>query len=66
MPAYNAEKYIQEEIESVINKEMELFYEIIIGEDNFLNVKTRFICEEYTRKFPKIIKLMPKASNKGG
>ena len=62
--AYKHEKSISAAIESVLAQQCNFTFEIIIGEDGSPD-GTRHICEEYARRFPNIIRLMPKAPNKG-
>ncbi|MGL4411662.1 MAG: glycosyltransferase [Bacteroidales bacterium] len=61
---YNQEKYIAQAIESALNQNIEQPYEIVIGEDCSTD-STRDICQSYVDKYPSIVRLMPKAPNKG-
>ncbi|MGL5015846.1 MAG: glycosyltransferase [Bacteroidales bacterium] len=61
---YNQEKYIAQAIESALNQNIEQPYEIVIGEDCSSD-STRDICQSYVDKYPSIVRLMPKAPNKG-
>lgn len=62
---YNQEDTIERTLDCILNQKTKYAYEIIIGEDDSPNDDTYAICEEYASKYPRIIKLMPKASNKG-
>jgi glycosyltransferase involved in cell wall biosynthesis len=62
---YNQEKTIKRTLDSIISQQTEYSFEIIIGEDASPNDNTRAICEEYVAKYPKKIRLLPKAVNKG-
>ena len=62
---YNQEHTIARTLDSVLLQETEYSFEIIIGEDASPSDNTRAICEEYVLKHPTIIRLMPKAPNKG-
>lgn len=59
MITYNHEKYIAEAIEGVLMQKSTFSFELVIGEDCSTD-KTRAICEIYQKKFPHIIKLLPK------
>lgn len=59
MITYNHEKYIAEAIEGVLMQKSTFSFELVIGEDCSID-KTREICETYQKKFPHIIKLLPK------
>lgn len=61
---YNQADTIGEALESVINQKCAFDYEIIIGEDASTD-GTRAVCEQYAARFPEMIRLMPKAPNKG-
>lgn len=61
---YNQERTIGRAIESVMEQECRLPFEIVIGEDGSTD-NTRQICEDYARRYPHIIRLMGKAPNKG-
>ena len=52
---YNQERTIGRALDSIL---------IIIGEDASID-NTRKICETYAKRFPKVVKLMEKAPNKG-
>jgi glycosyltransferase involved in cell wall biosynthesis len=62
---YNQEHTIGRTIDSILNQKTEFDFEIIIGEDNSPSDKTRTVCEDYAAKYPEIIRLLPKATNKG-
>lgn len=61
---YNQEKYIKKCLESAINQKTNYSFEIIIGEDCSTD-KTRSICEEFSIKHPKLIRLLPLKPNLG-
>jgi glycosyltransferase involved in cell wall biosynthesis len=61
---YNHEKFIAQAIESIVAQKVNFDYEIVIGED-FSKDSTRAICEEYARKYPGLITLLPSDKNYG-
>ncbi|MGL4993325.1 MAG: glycosyltransferase [Bacteroidales bacterium] len=61
---YNQENYIAQAIESALNQNLDHPYEIVIGEDCSTD-STREICQSYVDRYPEIVRLMPKAPNKG-
>lgn len=61
---YNQENYIKKCLEGAINQKTSYSYEIIIGDDCSTD-NTRRICEEYSNKYPGLIKLLPKEPNLG-
>ena len=61
---YNQEDTITRTLDSVLMQECDEPMEIVIGEDCSTD-NTRAICEEYARRYPDKIRLMPKAPNKG-
>ena len=64
LPTYNQEKTIGRAIDSILNQKCHLPIEIIIGEDGSTD-STRAVCEAYAHRYPHIVRLMPKAPNKG-
>ena len=64
MITYNHENFIREAIESVVMQKTNFDFELIIGEDCSRD-RTRFICEEYVQRYPKIVSLFPPQSNLG-
>jgi glycosyltransferase involved in cell wall biosynthesis len=62
---YNQENTIARTLDSIVSQQTEYSFEIIIGEDASPNDNTRAICEEYVAKYPQIIRILPKAVNKG-
>lgn len=62
--AYNQEATVRRTLDSVLSQHAAFDFEIIIGEDASTD-RTREVCEEYASRFPKIIRLMPSAPNKG-
>jgi len=61
---YNHQNYIRKAIEGVLMQKINFGIELIIGED-FSTDSTLHICEEYTKKYPKLIKLLPSEKNHG-
>lgn len=61
---YNQENTVARTIESVLNQKTNYEIEVIIGEDNSSD-NTRCICEEYVRKYPDMITLVPQHPNYG-
>ncbi len=61
---YNHEKYIREAIEGILIQKTNFDFELVIGEDSSSD-RTRVICEEYAKKHPNLIKLLPKSKNLG-
>lgn len=61
---YNQENTLPRALDAIISQKCEWPFEVIIGEDASTD-NTRGICEEYVRKFPDIVYLMPAAPNKG-
>ena len=57
MMAFKHEKYIAKAIESVISQKTYIEFELVIGEDASPD-KTRNICFEYQRKYPKQIRVL--------
>lgn len=62
--AYNRETTISQTIDSVLHQNCDFPFEVIIGDDCGTD-KTRDICIEYQRKYPKIIKLVLHEENCG-
>lgn len=62
---YNQEETIAHTLDSILAQKTVYPFEIIIGEDASPSDNTRYICERYALKFPEIIRLLPKAPNKG-
>lgn len=65
MITYNHEKYISEAIEGVLMQKTTFPIQLVVGED-YSTDNTRAICEEYQKKYPNIIKLLPKQKNNLG
>ncbi len=61
---YNQEKYVRQTMDSILAQQCSYPFEIVIGDDDSAD-NTRAILEEYQEKHPEIIRLLPKASNKG-
>lgn len=64
MITYNHEAYIKEAITSVMSQKTNFDYELIIGEDCSTD-KTREIVEEYSKKYPEVIKVICGSYNVG-
>lgn len=61
---YNQEKTIGRTLDSIIMQQCHLPIEIVIGEDCSTD-STRAVCEDYAQRYPQVVRLMPKAPNKG-
>lgn len=61
---YNQEGSIRRAIESVLRQRCDFKYEILIADDGSHDL-TRQICQEYAELYPELIRIMPKAPNKG-
>lgn len=64
MLAYNHEDYISQAIESVLNQEINVPLELIIGED-FSTDNTLAICQEYAMRYPDKVVLISRDCNVG-
>lgn len=62
--SYNQKKYIKDAIESVINQKTNYKYEIILADDCSPD-GTGKICEDYAKKYPKLIKNLKREKNLG-
>lgn len=61
---YNQEDSIGRAFDSLLMQRTSVPFEIVVGEDASTDA-TRRICEEYARRNPQIIRLMPAGQNKG-
>lgn len=61
---YNQEKTIARALDCILSQKCHVPFEIVIGDDSSID-NTRNICEDYQKRFPDIIRLMPKTPNKG-
>lgn len=61
---YNQEDTISRALESVLHQKCQYPYEILIADDCSAD-GTRRICEEYARRYPDKIRLMPEMPNRG-
>jgi glycosyltransferase involved in cell wall biosynthesis len=61
---YNQEKYVRQTMDCILAQQCSYPFEIIIGDDASSD-NTRAILEEYQQKHPGMIRLLPKAPNKG-
>lgn len=64
MITYNHEPYIIEAIEGVLMQQTTFPYQLVIGEDCSAD-GSRAICEEYAKKYPNKIRLLPSDKNLG-
>lgn len=61
---YNQADVLGRALESITGQRTSFPFEIIIGEDASTD-DTRSVCHEWVNRYPEIIRLMPKAPNKG-
>ncbi|WP_395006606.1 glycosyltransferase [Undibacterium sp.] len=61
---YNQENYIRQCLESLINQATDFQYEIIVGEDCSLD-STRYIVEEFARRYPDLVYPIYQSQNIG-
>lgn len=61
---YNQEDTIARTLDSILMQRCHLPIEIVVGEDCSTD-STRTVCESYAQRCPHIVRLMPKAPNKG-
>ena len=61
---YNQEKTIARALDSILMQKCHMPVEIVVGEDCSTD-STRAVCEDYAHRFPHVVRLMPKAPNKG-
>lgn len=61
---YNQEQTIGRALDSVLGQQTDFDFEVIVGDDASTD-STRRICEDYARRFPDRVRLMPEAPNKG-
>ena len=61
---YNQQDTIARTLDSILAQRVSFPFEIVIGEDAGTD-GTRSICEDYVRRYPDKVRLMPKAPNKG-
>ena len=61
---YCQEGTIARTLDSILSQRTDFNFEIVIGEDASTD-GTRTVCENYARRFPDVVRLMPKADNKG-
>jgi glycosyltransferase involved in cell wall biosynthesis len=64
MITYNHEQFIRQAIEGVLMQQCDFRFELVIGED-FSTDSTRILCEEYAKKYPEIVRLLPSQKNLG-
>lgn len=62
---YNQEQTIGRTLDSILSQKSDYSFEIIVGEDASPSDNTRAVCESYAAKHPQLIRLLPKAPNKG-
>ena len=63
MATYNGEKFVREQIESILNQTLKP-YEIVISDDASTD-QTLKILLEYQKKYPNLIKVIPNKNNAG-
>lgn len=61
---YNQQDSIARTLDSILMQKCRLPIEIVVGDDASTD-STRAICEDYVRRYPDIVRLMPAAPNKG-
>jgi glycosyltransferase involved in cell wall biosynthesis len=61
---YNQEKYVRQAMDHILAQQCSYPFEIVISDDASSD-NTRNILEEYQQKHPGIIRILPKAPNKG-
>lgn len=61
---YNQEQTIARALESLLRQRCDFRYEILVADDASPD-STRAICEEYARKYPEIVRMMPQMPNRG-
>ncbi|MCF0218504.1 MAG: glycosyltransferase [Muribaculaceae bacterium] len=61
---YCQENTIARTLDSILSQHTDFAFEIVIGEDASTD-GTRAVCESYVRRYPDVVRLMPKADNKG-
>lgn len=62
--AYNQEQYVRQTMDCILAQQCSYPFEIVIGDDGSAD-NTRGILEEYQQQHPDIIRILPKAPNKG-
>lgn len=62
--AYNAEATIDATMEALVGQKTDFPFEIVVGDDDSSDA-TRAKAEAWRRKYPEIVRIMPKAPNKG-
>lgn len=62
--AYNQEQYVRQTMDCILAQQCSYPFEIVIGDDGSVD-NTRAILEEYQQKHPGMIRILPKAPNKG-
>lgn len=61
---YNQEDFIAHTIESVLKQQTSFRYQLVIGED-FSSDSTRQICEDFAKRYPEKIQLLPSEKRHG-
>lgn len=62
---YCQQSTVGQTIDNILSQRVNFPFEIVIGEDASPSDDTRAVCEQYATDHPDIIRLMPKAPNKG-
>ncbi len=61
---YNQQDYIRQTLDSILMQQGDFDLEIVVGEDCSTD-NTYAICQEYTERFPHVVKLLPNTHNLG-
>ena len=64
LTAYQHEAFIAEAIDGVLAQRTDFPFELVIGEDAGPD-RTRAICEDYARRHPDVVRLLPAATRRG-
>ena len=61
---YNQRDSISRTLDHILSQRVDFPFEIVVGDDASAD-GTRAVCEEYARRYPEVVRLMPAAPNKG-
>lgn len=64
MLVYNHEKYLEQALQSIFDQKIDVSYEVVIGED-YSTDSSRKIINEWMKKHPGVIRLLPQDHNLG-
>lgn len=64
MLVYNHEKYLEQALQSIFDQEIDVPYEVVIGEDCSTD-NSRKIINEWIKKYPEVLRLLPQEHNLG-